>query len=58
MGKPYPPANAIEVWQKTGGTLRILSNDLDAPAKEIADLYKRRWLNRAKKARAKFSARA
>ncbi|CUX43534.1 hypothetical protein AGR7B_Lc30105 [Agrobacterium deltaense RV3] len=23
--------------------LRIFSNDLDAPAHEIADLYKRRW---------------
>ena len=27
----------------TGRTLRLLSNDLDAPAHEIADLYKRRW---------------
>ena len=27
----------------TGTALRILSNDLDAPAQEIADLYKRRW---------------
>jgi IS4 transposase len=33
----------IVVTLETGGTLRILSNDLDAPAKEIADLYKRRW---------------
>ena len=33
----------IVVTMGTGGTLRILSNDLDAPAKEIADLYKRRW---------------
>jgi hypothetical protein len=33
----------IVVTMATGGTLRILSNDLDAPAKEIADLYKRRW---------------
>ncbi len=33
----------IVVTMETGGTLRILSNDLDAPAKEIADLYKRRW---------------
>ena len=24
--------------------LRILSNDLDAPAQELADLYKRRWM--------------
>ena len=27
----------------TGKVLRILSNDLDAPAQDIADLYKRRW---------------
>ena len=33
----------IVVTMQTGGTLRILSNDLDAPAKEIAGLYKRRW---------------
>jgi IS4 transposase len=33
----------IVVTLETGGTLRILSNDLDAPAKQIADLYKRRW---------------
>jgi hypothetical protein len=33
----------IVVTMQTGGILRILSNDLDAPSKEIADLYKRRW---------------
>jgi hypothetical protein len=33
----------IVVMTKTGKTLRILSNDLDAPAQEIADLYKLRW---------------
>jgi len=33
----------IVVTMETGGALRILSNDLDAPAEEIADLYKRRW---------------
>ena len=33
----------IVVTTETGKTLRILSNDLDAPAQEIADLYKRRW---------------
>ena len=33
----------IVVAMQTGGTLRILSNDLEAPAKEIADLYKKRW---------------
>ncbi len=31
------------VATETGKLLRILSNDLDAPAEEIADLYKRRW---------------
>jgi hypothetical protein len=33
----------IVVTTQTGKKLRILSNDLDAPADEIADLYKRRW---------------
>ncbi len=33
----------ILVETETGTRLRILSNDLDAPAQEIADLYKRRW---------------
>ena len=33
----------IVVVTDTGKKLRILSNDLDAPADEIADLYKRRW---------------
>ncbi len=33
----------IRVRIDTGKVLRILSNDLDAPAQEIADLYKRRW---------------
>ncbi len=28
---------------ETGKILRIVTNDLDAPADEIADLYKRRW---------------
>ena len=28
---------------ETGKVLRILTNDLLAPAQEIADLYKRRW---------------
>ena len=27
----------------SGKVLRILSNDLDLPARKIADLYKRRW---------------
>lgn len=42
-----PMADAVReivVVTDTGKTLRLLSNDLDAPADEIADLYKRRWL--------------
>jgi IS4 transposase len=33
----------IRVTTNTGKVLRILSNDLDASAEEIADLYRRRW---------------
>jgi len=33
----------IVVTMDTGGKLRILTNDLDAPAEQIAELYKRRW---------------
>lgn len=33
----------VRVATDTGKVLRILSNDLDASAQEIADLYKRRW---------------
>jgi hypothetical protein len=33
----------VRVKTDTGKVLRILSNDLDATATEIADLYKRRW---------------
>ena len=33
----------VRVLTETGKELRILSNDLDAPAQEIADLYKQRW---------------
>jgi IS4 transposase len=33
----------VQVATETGKVLRILSNDLDATAQEIADLYKRRW---------------
>lgn len=33
----------VTVTTETGKILRILTNDLDAPAREIADLYKRRW---------------
>jgi hypothetical protein len=41
-----PMQNAVReivVRIKTGKTLRLLTNDLDSPAQEIADLYKRRW---------------
>src|SRR5258707_6652678 len=33
----------VRVVTDTGKVLRILSNDLDGTAQEIADLYKRRW---------------
>ena len=33
----------VQVRIETGKVLRILSNDLEASAQEIADLYKRRW---------------
>ena len=33
----------VRVRTDTGKVLRILCNDLDASAQEIADLYKRRW---------------
>ncbi len=33
----------VRVATDSGKVLRILSNDLDASAQEIADLYKRRW---------------
>jgi IS4 transposase len=41
-----PMQNAVRevrVMTDTGTVLRILSNDLDASAQEIADLYRRRW---------------
>jgi IS4 transposase len=37
------PVREVRVRIETGKVLRILCNDLDAPAQEIADLYKRRW---------------
>ena len=37
------PVREVRVRTETGKVLRILSNDLDASAQEIADLYKRRW---------------
>ena len=37
------PVREVRVATETGRVLRILCNDLDASAQEIADLYKRRW---------------
>jgi hypothetical protein len=37
------PVREIRLKIDTGKVLRILCNDLDASAQEIADLYKRRW---------------
>lgn len=37
------PVREIRVINDTGRMLRIVTNDLDAPAEEIADLYKQRW---------------
>jgi len=33
----------VRITTDTGKVLRLLSNDLDASAEEIADLYRRRW---------------
>ena len=38
------PVRELRVRTETGKELRILTNDLDAPAEEIAELYRRRWL--------------
>lgn len=37
------PVREIQVIIDTGKVLRIVTNDLDAPAEEITDLYKQRW---------------
>ncbi len=37
------PVREVRVKTDTGKELRILTNDLDAPADEIAGLYKQRW---------------
>jgi hypothetical protein len=37
------PVREVRVRTETGKGLRILCNDLDATAQEIANLYKRRW---------------
>jgi IS4 transposase len=39
----HDPVREVRLTLDTGKVLRILSNDLDASAQEIADLYKRRW---------------
>jgi hypothetical protein len=41
---PFPqPLRELRVPIDTGKVLRIVTNDLSAPAQQIADLYKRRW---------------
>ena len=45
-GRRNPMQDAVRevrVTTEAGKVLRILSNDLDASAEEIAELYKRRW---------------
>ncbi len=37
------PVREIVVRARSGKPMRLLTNDLDASAQEIADLYKRRW---------------
>lgn len=37
------PVREIQVIIETGKVLRIVTNDLDATAEEIAELYKQRW---------------
>src|SRR5205085_2979992 len=37
------PVREVRVLIETGKVLRIVTNDLDAPADEIADMYKQRW---------------
>jgi transposase len=37
------PVREVRVRTVTGKVLRIVTNDLDAPAEEIAELYKQRW---------------
>jgi Transposase DDE domain/Domain of unknown function (DUF4372) len=41
---PYTkPVREVRVRLDTGALIRVVSNDLDAPAEHIAALYKRRW---------------
>lgn len=37
------PVRVVTVKLETGAVIRIVTNDLDAPVEEIADLYKQRW---------------
>lgn len=37
------PVRELRVRTETGSILRIVTNDLDAPAEQIAELYKHRW---------------
>jgi IS4 transposase len=37
------PVREVRVAIDTGTVLRIVTNDLDAPAEDIAELYKQRW---------------
>jgi IS4 transposase len=37
------PVRELRVLIDSGKTLRIVTNDLEAPAQEVADLYKQRW---------------
>lgn len=39
----HKPVRELQVRIDTGRVLRIVTNDLTAPAQVIADLYKRRW---------------
>jgi len=39
----HSPVREVRVRIAAGKILRILTNDLDAPARQIANLYKRRW---------------
>ncbi len=46
MNRRNPMQDAVReivVRTESGETLRLMTNDLDAPAQEIADLYRRRW---------------
>lgn len=39
----HDPVREVTVRIATGKIIRLVTNDLDAPAEEIADLYKQRW---------------